>query len=303
VRLNLPISVDSAEASDTVWLLQGSRLITDWESRYPGETALAPLEKRNQSRIAQRLRDLSQMYGLASREMSLVAVVNRAGGRPGQLPETQVVPVGMPQDTAFAAYFGSSVIDLRSSAPAMFARPLGEAALRRPSYSPRIQFAISESPLEAFATPSAEEDLLALALSLDPDGGMQGDTPENRAATSIAALFAFLEHGHTSSIGSFREHVARLIAFLESLSGLRSDRQNLIAAALSWAHKGKAPNADWIAMAARRASRGRGLKERSVSKRTLSYRSRRRLHNQPLVRPKRLRLRPLDLRILRMRRI
>jgi len=62
---------------------------------------------------------------------------------------------------------------------------------------------------------------------------MQGDTPENRAATSIAALFAFLEHGHTSSIGSFREHVARLIAFLESLSGLRSDRQNLIAAALA----------------------------------------------------------------------
>ena len=105
-RLSLPVVFSDSAVGDTVWLLQGSRLITDWESRYPSVEALAPLEKRKESRVAARLRELSQTYGLASREMSLVAVVKRAGDRPGELPETRVVPVGMAQDTAFGAYFG-----------------------------------------------------------------------------------------------------------------------------------------------------------------------------------------------------
>ena len=104
-RLNLPVKFSESDIGETVRLLQGSRLITDWESRYPSAEALAPLEKRKQSRVAARLLELSQTYGLASREMSLVAVVTRAGDRPGELPETRVVPVGMAQDTAFGAYF------------------------------------------------------------------------------------------------------------------------------------------------------------------------------------------------------
>jgi Ca-activated chloride channel family protein len=107
--LALPVAFAGSETGDAVWLLQGARLITDWESRYPSVEALAPIEKRQQSRVASRLRELSQTYGLASREMSLVAVVKRAGDRPGQLPETRVVSVGMPQDTRFAAYFHAPV--------------------------------------------------------------------------------------------------------------------------------------------------------------------------------------------------
>jgi hypothetical protein len=98
---------------ETVWLLQGSRLITDWESRYPSAEAWAPLEKRQQSRIAIRLLALSRTYGLASREMSLVAVVTRPGDHPAELPETQVVPVGMAQDTEFEAYFQKQGIAAR----------------------------------------------------------------------------------------------------------------------------------------------------------------------------------------------
>jgi Ca-activated chloride channel family protein len=109
-RLNVPLSFADNDGGETVWLLQGSRLITDWESRYPGAEALAPLEKRKQSRVAMRLVELSKTYGLASREMSLVAVVKRAGDRPGDLPETQVVPVGMAQDTAFGAYFQNVIM-------------------------------------------------------------------------------------------------------------------------------------------------------------------------------------------------
>ena len=111
-QLNLPVSLQRSRVGETVWLLQGSRLITDWESRYASADALAPLEKRKQSRVAMRLLELSRTYGLASREMSLVAVVKRAGDRPGELPETRVVPVGMAQDTESCnAYFQRRSVD------------------------------------------------------------------------------------------------------------------------------------------------------------------------------------------------
>jgi len=109
-RLGFPVAVHDLNAGETLWLLQGSRLITDWEGRYPATEALAPLEKRKESRVAARLQELSRTYGLASREMSLVAVVKRAGDRPGELPETRVVPVGMPQNTDFSAYFASPLM-------------------------------------------------------------------------------------------------------------------------------------------------------------------------------------------------
>jgi hypothetical protein len=83
--LRLPVKLSENGIGETVKLLQGSRLITDWESRYPSGQARAALEKRKQSRVAARLRELSQTYGLASREMSLVAVVTRPGDRPGEL--------------------------------------------------------------------------------------------------------------------------------------------------------------------------------------------------------------------------
>jgi hypothetical protein len=85
-RMILPVSFQGAGLGETVWLLQGSRLITDWESQYASAEALAPLERRRRNRIAVQLRELSRTYGLASREMSLVAVVKRPGDRPGELP-------------------------------------------------------------------------------------------------------------------------------------------------------------------------------------------------------------------------
>ena len=180
--------------------------------------------------------------------MSLVAVVKRAGYRPGELPETQVVPVGMAQDVDFDSYF---------SRPALFRRPATpgvEAFSDVFSRVPRIDFSFSLSaPLDSLGSAFAKDDLIALCASLEPDGGMPGDTPEDRAASSIAALFAFLDHDHTSTSGAFREHVARLIKFLESVTGLRPDLQKLVGTALAWVRKGKAPAGDWVAMAARHA--------------------------------------------------
>jgi hypothetical protein len=263
--LKLPVHFSQDEIGDTVWLLQGSRLITDWESRYPSAEALAPIEKRRQSRVAARLLQLSQTYGLASREMSLVAVVTRQGDRAGELPETRVVPVGMAQDTAFGAYFPPPPMAMPSIALAaarMTSLPVNamesiESAMMLPKTAAsrfRSLFRRRELAAEASAGTShpadaAEDVLLALASRMDSDGGMPGEDRESRAGATVIALLAFLSQGHTLTAGAFRSHVARLVSFLKSLAGLSDRQQRIVAAAIEMAQKGTAPAGEWITLA------------------------------------------------------
>jgi Ca-activated chloride channel family protein len=237
-RLSLPVDAGDEVVEETVRLLQGARLITDWESRYPADEAHGALEKRRQSRVAGRLRELSEAYGLASREMSLVAVVKRGGDRPGQLPLTRIIPIGMPQDTSFDVYF----------------------AVRRTAGAGEFSMAFASPPLQAYAAPMEPlmasaaapppepvDLLVELAARMEPDGGMRGRDLESRAGASIAALFAFLTHGHTSRAGAFRSHVGRLEAFLRSAAGLPPHLQRLVDAAL--AAGDRAPVGDWTGLA------------------------------------------------------
>lgn len=216
-RLDLDVPAGDAETGEALRLLRGSRLITDWESRYPSEEAVAPLEKRKQSRVAARLLELSKTYGLASREMSLVAVVKRMGDRPGELPETRVVPVGMAQDTLFPAYFRGfdpqiSMAAYRenvtrfSRAIPQFASPDEAAEASIPRSSPGPLYSMRRASRAAEVTPS-NTDLVDLAAMLEPDGGMPGDSPDVRAARTVAAVLAFVAHGHTLTVGAFRLHV------------------------------------------------------------------------------------------------
>jgi hypothetical protein len=256
---------DSA-TGEAVRLLRGSRLITDWESRYPSAEALAPLEKRRESRVAARLLELSKTFGLASREMSLVAVVKRAGDRPGELPETRVVPVGMPQDTAFSAYFdqpacyrgpAKQIVYSESSRQSILsgvnqladAIKLTKGASARFSRSPLLSRR-SKLPLATSAATTTDKiDLIDLAAMLEPDGGMPGDSVAVRAGRTIAAVFAFVAEGHTLTTGAFRLHVTRLVGFLKSLS-VTSDREGrLIEASLDAASTGRAPDAQWLSLA------------------------------------------------------
>jgi len=219
---------------------------------------------------------LSNTYGLASREMSLVAVVKRAGDRPGELPETRVVRLGMPEDTAFAAYFAAS------QGPGMFTRMMGPAAppvgapmmhsmLVAPSAMPPSPAEARGGPMEArgiakklgrvrkalFSQPEAssavpeppstiEDELMELAAMLEPDGGMPGRDSSTRAARSAAAVFAFAAAGHTLTGGAFRSHVARLIEFLKSVTGLPASEQKLVDQAIEASATGRAPTGDWL---------------------------------------------------------
>src|SRR5437773_6097882 len=100
-RIQVPVAICNQPHAETIRLLRGARLITDLESRMVGSEE----SRRRNTREVKELEQLSVKFGLASRAMSLVAVVERAGDHPGEIPQTQVVSVGMPQDMAFGAYF------------------------------------------------------------------------------------------------------------------------------------------------------------------------------------------------------
>lgn len=57
--------------------------------------------------VKQDLKEVSTTYGLASRAMSLSAVVTRFGDRAGETPDQRVVPVGLPEDMVAEGVFGS----------------------------------------------------------------------------------------------------------------------------------------------------------------------------------------------------
>jgi Ca-activated chloride channel family protein len=245
-RLRFDVPAGDPSTGEIVRLLRGSRLITDWESRYPKEEALGIIDRRKQSRVAARLTELSQTYRLTSREMSLVAVVKRSGDRPGELPDTRVVPVGMPQDTAFGAYFTTF-----APACASAVLPPPPPSARAPRAKMRFGLFSLDAPAEASLDFSFLQDrevsvdgLVSLAAQLEPDGGMPGKTMEFRTARSIALLFAFAAAGHTPSSGAFRAHVQRLVDFLKSLN-LSASEAEAVRSALS----GTVPAAPWDGIA------------------------------------------------------
>jgi len=273
-QLSLNIPPGDEATGQTTRLLQGSRLITDWESRYPSAEARAPIAKRQQSRVAARLIELSREYGLASREMSLVAVVKRAGDRPGELPETRVVPVGMPQDTQFGAYFKPAATGGFAVPAPMQAMPPSFPYVPPPGSPPPAparpmpMMAASTPPVGAAGAPgmftrfvrslhlktehapaaqqveSDDDKLLDMAAQLEPDGGMPGKDFEERLARTVAAVLAFVAAGHTLASGAFRSHVGRLVDFLR-----KANESTRIEIALNAASTGKVPRGDWLGLA------------------------------------------------------
>jgi hypothetical protein len=63
-RMTLPVVFIENDIGEALRLLRGSRLITDWESRYPATEALATLAKREEGRVSARLRLSARIMGL-----------------------------------------------------------------------------------------------------------------------------------------------------------------------------------------------------------------------------------------------
>ena len=207
--------------------------------------------------------------------MSLVAVVTRPGERPGELPETRVVPVGMAQDTVFGAYFLLQTMAggmAAESAPATSLKNTGMMAKRAKAMDTFFRASIAEPEgapsaglfqrlfsrrkptAEVFAdtarsAETTEDILLDVASRMDSDGGMPGENCEARASATVIALLAFLSQGHTPTGGPFRSHVARLVSFLKSRTGLSSHQQQIVDAVIELVRRGTAPAGEWITLA------------------------------------------------------
>ena len=234
--MEIPVEIGSDKLGETLRLIRGARLISDWESRTEEPPQGGALDRRRQRRMQERLRRLSETYGLASREMALVAVVERPGDQPGELPKTTVVPVGMPEDVEFDSYFAARAICARPRGfpSSRAARPAALRSFRARAFQPECHFidTAREVSLREMAASFDEMETsfdppLELALAIEPDGGMPGADDEERALASLLALLCFLAVGSTESSGIFRPYVRRLVSFLENVS--LDERQRRIA--------------------------------------------------------------------------
>lgn len=256
----VPLRIGEGADGETLRLLQGARLITDLESRVVGEGG--PLDagaRREAERIKKRLILLSETYGLASREMGLVAVVERAGDQPGDLPVTRVVPVGLPQDVAWEAYFGGNQ-DVLMCQPMMVGAPVLERTgffHKKGKGAPAITLSDHSLEFKLQSSDDREADadvarLLGLASSLEPDGGMPGKDEEERVLATILALLQFLAAGYGAKSGVFRVHVGKMIGFLRSALqraetdlAWGKDRIRVIEKIVKRGESGKALPGDW----------------------------------------------------------
>ncbi len=217
----IPVVVKKDGPAETLRLIYGARLITDMDVQYIMEDEYVYAEdRRHQARIADKLKKLSKEYGLASKVMSLVAVVRRDGDEQGSLPETMIVPVGMPNadaDSFSYAYphiAGSRI--LRSSVKAF--RPLRHPSQRRMS----MPFGKRRSRVSFVKTDEIDNHLpdilVELAARIQPDGGMPGKTEEYRIANTIIAIALFAADGNTVDKGTFKAHVGKLLEYLEKVN-------------------------------------------------------------------------------------
>ena len=85
--------------------------------------------------------------------------------------------------------------------------------------------------------------LLDLARQIEPDGGMPGMNDFERVVRSLVAVLAFLIEGQTTMAGAFRNHVQRLMHFLETspFPSLSTQQRRPLNNALGWIKKGNAP--------------------------------------------------------------
>jgi hypothetical protein len=254
-QLELPIQLACDKTANTLRLLQGARIISDFESRCLPINGRGAAARREAMRADSQLERLSLEYGLASSAMSLVAVVERAGDVAGEIPKTKIVSVGISIEDEL--FLGSSILAvpfLSRTMPAGFSGT-SEAlsSLSNVSMFGQQWLDLRESS-PRFSTNSfdtSEDILVTLAGWLEPDGGMQGKNEEMRIANSLIALLSFVAQGSTREAGPFRVHVERLLQYLnpDRIKRLAPLQADLVSRALEQISTGRSARGDWLAMA------------------------------------------------------
>lgn len=212
----IPLNLVANPEAAAVQLLQGARLITEMESTMgtPEGKAVGGVGHP----LLGNLEALSKRYGLASRAMALVAVVRRPQDQPGQPPQTMVVPVGLPQDLKFDAYFR---VPNRYACMAPHVLPDRGAFRKKSARASRKSSCQSSSDVGG----TIVDNLLELAAQIEPDGGMSGADEEQRWFASALLLCCLLFLRDRDGLRAFDCHIDRLTRFLESSSVTAADPQ------------------------------------------------------------------------------
>ncbi|HOH50669.1 MAG TPA: VIT domain-containing protein [Candidatus Hydrogenedentes bacterium] len=218
--LDIPVRVGESPLGEALKLVQGARLVTDTDALF-GD---APEGSRKAQRLTRRLEALGSEYGLASRALSLVSVVRRAGDRPGEVPETRVVATGMPGDAAFNAYFGDPS-DLSVCATPMMPGAIRACLSAAPGVRMRhvsADFCLCEDsaafplPGGRFSARTARLVLVRLATLIVRFAALQDGGILNRHFTPLRRITAFLRrHEDLWPVGVPAEAVRRLLADVE----------------------------------------------------------------------------------------
>lgn len=197
-EVEFPLNLSPKAEDDTIWLLQGARLIDRLEA-FSEQVA----DKKDE--IMRQLENLSKKYGLASKAMGLFAVVKRFDDTKGELPRTTIVPVGIPEDLEFPAYFRicRTMVDVNMVDEKK--KLIEPCACSEP---PRFRIRQIAKDQE-FAS-----DLFDLASSLNADGSMPGKSEEEKIKCSIIALLKFIQYGGYDNSNPFILHIQKLMRFL-----------------------------------------------------------------------------------------
>jgi len=255
----IEVNFASGIYGETIKLIQGARITTDMEADIFDAEAGSAADRRNAKRRAKRWVQVAEEYGLANPEMALVAVVKRKGDRKGVLPETRIVPVGMPQDMredmllpAFCGFkkrIGSAVMSsgicrlIPSDATVCYSAP------KPPSFLRHCQK--TDMPEDGSKSHSDSLDVLfSLVGRIQADGGLPGADTADRILQTLLSVLALREYEITEGYRMFNAHIERMIAFIEAqdlslLDKIGADAVQYVLAALS---SNTVPGKDWISI-------------------------------------------------------
>lgn len=248
----------SVPLGETLKLVQGARITTDLEYLDTDVPETRRAAERHRKRQEKRWMALAEEYELANPAMSLVAVVERAEDQPGAVPVTRVIPVGMPQDTAFESYFGGSggrvsglqaalgahAVCARSGPPDMFVQ---EKHARDRTCALYIPLSPDRSDLLRSSEDSTDYKLLDrlfyMTAALEADGGLPGRDLETRIANTLAGLIVLRRYTHDTGEHSFDVHAQRMRTFLDAqdIATLSPKTQERVQHALAFLNAGTPP--------------------------------------------------------------
>ncbi len=244
---------------ETLKLIQGARITTEVETMETEEAETRRTAARLEKRREKRWIALAAEYGLANPAMSLVAIVERAGDQPGDVPVTRVVPVGMPQDTGFAGYFNVGHRAVSAIAGSVARHALSACMPVPPGFDARKSRVRSTgTPIQLNEDVHAmreipEEDrildwLFEITGTLDVDGGLPGSDMDERIVRTLAGLLALLGYERNTGEQTFAAHARLMREFLQVhiAESLQAEHDALLNQALTMIDRDQLPEADWV---------------------------------------------------------